>query len=980
MNSNLFPAALDTQGVRILTSLEHLMYMGESFHSALTSAIKPLYNSKKFETSEVKALDLSNIIKKFTNMNVTVTIVNGYAAHMYAPPVDNSHPFHNNYFTDVPLFSTAGEMILKGKSDPIAELDYKNAKVGGVYTEIPINVYIGNGFFSNNQFTAEEVAAIMLHEIGHAYTYFLYLGHLYFSNFLISTYAQEIVGTRDVDRRKILIKAAERRLGVEIFNPNKIAEQGSLDKNKMETLFINSHRYALNNTTGTDIYDFRSCEQMADYFATMHGAGPHLITGLNKVYESYGDDSVIPYPIFIIGELFKLILLPITLPFYLLVIMATNPAIKIYDSPGARAKYIELQLKGSLRNRNMDPKMRKALLDSIEAAKTAASEVSDKNGLAHLIWTVLSPSYNRGVNQEKAQKLLENIMFNDLYHKAALFDSIESISPYIDEAVVAVSASREEEFRDEVDLNFNEVNSDIDYLSEIQDKVTETGTISSEQLNNIEAIYAKYKINPRVSIESIRTASTEAIGGLAMAAIAAGLLILIGVIWKIIKWISNDSATSTVPQSTAKTANSVNEGLKVASYVEQNKAMLLDSLNQITKGLDVKSVEHVEKLIREVDVLPMNKGSSQTTPAPAPTKPSPMPTPTASAPAPTPEPTKPTVGYLAIHPGNSIDGIPRSGQDKELKKKPSCMALYLSHVKLDPSIDKQFKLTPKSSLPKLIRYISFFIKKRPIEHVATAITTDDVNYVSAELAKMDAATIAKHIKELNKLGPTLCANVEKLLKITDTNYLKSYLGNTVDGKPYIKQSMMRTGGSKPDLYFLPAIIEQHWATVLKDFQNSYFHFGAFDIKYMGDLYKFEGGVVAIGKSKIIKGLGNGKYEVINESVNNNVVLDEVSSIIKRIESNSSKWKVDIINVFTQVWYGKDADKLGDEPKYQRTVDRLSGAVDQYLTNMVKMLVNYERNVAETLGYINKLNRYGDRVSVFLKASNVLLLDYVNVTN
>lgn len=468
MNSNLFAKPLDTSRARTFIGLEALMYQGENFLSALASGIKKIKEKGKFDTASLKEADLSGIASKFTGMNVTIQISQGYNAYMFMPPMDNSHPFQNNYLVNAPLFGAAGEMVLKGKGDPIAEINYNTATVGGVYSDIPVNIFIGRAFF-NNTFTNEEIAAVILHEVGHAFTYFYYLGRMFFANFLISSYAQEIMGTRDVDRRKILIKAAERRLGVEIYNPNALAEQPSLDKNKVETLFINAHRYTLANTTGTDIYDFRSCEQLADYFATMHGAGPHLISGLNKFYEMSGNMAIMPFPIFMIGEFFKLLMTPFTLPVSLLVIMVTNPSIKRYDDPAARAKYIELQMRGTLKDRNLDPEMRKSLLASIEAAGKHSVRLTDYKGLDHLLWTVLSPQYRRGVKQEQSQKILEGILFNDLYQKAAIFDSIESYSPFIDEAAVAIAESRQENAED---------NANPDY--ENTDAVVITDVISEE--------------------------------------------------------------------------------------------------------------------------------------------------------------------------------------------------------------------------------------------------------------------------------------------------------------------------------------------------------------------------------------------------------------------------------------------------------------------------------------------------------------------
>lgn len=568
MNSNLFAKPLDTANAKTFYGIEALMYQGENFLSALATGIRKLKENGKFDTASVKAANLSEIAKRFTGMDITIQISDGFNAYMYMPPMDNAHPFHNNYLIQVPLFSTAGEMILKGKGDPIAEINYKDAKVGGVYSDVPVNIFIGKEFFKSH-FSAEEVAAIILHEVGHAFTYFYYLGRMYFANFLISSYAQEIIGTRDVDRRKILIKAAERRLGTELYNPNALAEQPSLDKNKMETLFINAHRYALANTTGTDIYDFRACEQLADYFATMHGAGPHLISGLNKFYEMAQSDCILPYPIYLIGEFFKLILLPVTLPFTLLTMLVYNPSIKAYDDPAARAKYIELQMRGTLKDRKLDPSMRKSILDAIEAAGKESSRIKDHKGLDHLLWTTLSPSYRRGVKQEQAQKVLEGILFNDLYQKAAIFDSLEEYNPYVDEAVVAIAEARQQEESTGIDPD------SIGNELVVHDTITEEDVDFSEtSLEELELTISQELIVNPVGIAKL--------------------------VWKIYKWYKRfqDSSGQGTYRQAMKLFNSTNNatfkyGIENAISIKDTKAVanyLLehreDKFKQLFKAVD----------------------------------------------------------------------------------------------------------------------------------------------------------------------------------------------------------------------------------------------------------------------------------------------------------------------------------------------------------------------------------------------------------
>ena len=960
MNSNLFPLALDTSSAKTFIGIEALMYQGENFLSALVGGIKKIKEKGKFDTASVKEANLSGIANKFTGMNVTISIEQGWGAYMYMPPMDNSHPFQNNYFVDYPLFASSGEMILRGKGDPIAEINYKDATVGGVYSDVPVSIYIGKDFFKSH-FTSEEIAAILLHELGHAFTYFYYLGRMFFANFLISSYAQEIVGTRDVDKRKILIKAAERRLGTELYNPNALAEQPSLDKNKMETLFINAHRYTLANTTGTDIYDFRSCEQLADYFATMHGAGPHLISGLNKFYEMCGHDAILPYPIYLIGEFFKLLLTPLTLPVSLLIIMVTNPSIKRYDDPAARAKYIEMQMRGTLKNRNLDPEMRKSLLASIEAAGKHANRLSDHKGLDHLLWTVLSPSYRRGVKQEQSQKILEGILFNDLYQKAAIFDSIEEFNPLVDDAVVALLESRKDALEDDMSdgVNFNELDSDVNYLNEVQASIIETGEVSNEQLNSINAIVSKYKLDSNVSNESFKleVVSTEALTGFAIGAIVVAIAAIAAIIWKIIKKLNESGGNiKNAPKQITQKSKALEQIEKPMANIAAQKPKVVEVIKAATNA-GAKTPDEIDKALAQIDKelkarLGITKELSNIVDKA--TKPNPL----------TPEPQKPVANPLPLRMSNSpMFGIlGRVIDDDFTSTSISFAKLYAIHCRLDPELVKKFGPKGLEDLKQLGVYIDYFFNDTIKGHLHKYLKANSKHYVNTSINTVEGlnATISRANRVGNQLDVLINGMITAIKPETIRAYFKKY-GSVDDKKvPRIMGSKLSLGNYL-NHYFTPQML----ASIAPKYGNN-------TPEIVDDLVN-SARLMDFGSSTILDAPILNKLDkvTITDSIDVTSINTRVAKLLKQLESSKEHLITEASKVFEE-----EIKKSGTE-----NPDRLIGYVNkglgEYIQDMFDAIKYFERDLAEISTWLLFVNKHMNRMISFYKASTVMYIEYVN---
>lgn len=967
MNSNLFPVPLSTLHAKTYTGIESLMYQGENFLVALVKGLEIIKKNGKFDTASIKEAKLGEIASRFTGMNITIRFERGFGAYMYMPPMDNSHPFQNNYLVNVPIYGTGGEIILKGKGDPIAEINYKEAKVGGVYSDIPVNITIGTGFL-NSIFTLEEIAAIILHEVGHAYTYFYYLGRMYFANFLISSYAQEIMGTNDLSRRKILLKAAEKRLGIEIHNPNALVEQPTLDKNKIETLFINAHRYTLANTTGTDIYDFRSCEQLADYFATMHGAGPFLISGLNKLYEASGSNALLPFPIYMIGEFFKFLLSPITVPFYLMVIMATNPSIKRYDDPAARAKYIELQMRSALKNRNMPPELRKSILESIEAAGKDAGKLTDHKGYAHLIWTLFSPSYSRGVKQEQAQKVLEGILFNELYTKAATFASIEELNPLLDEAAMAIAETNKELNDGDVDINFNEIGSDVTYLETVENEISESGMVTEKQIVAIESILIKYNLNTKISTESFKTVSQEALTGMAMALIGAAIAIIIAILWKVIKWLTNGNKAQSIKEKSTEVKQLIDLGNAVVSNVPNNKQVVTAAVSTYAKENPKATITGLDRVVSTDTRANINNGGGRTI-TNIPQRINPLESMIV--------PSAPSKPKLFVYPPKQLNALGRMIDSEFMKDAPSFLTLYNAHAKLDPSLIKKYGLKGTSLLKDLSDYLKFYFTMKPIQHVKTFLSDQNFTSASKELVLMNHTELTKHINILNQLGPIVIKNTNLLLKLVDPKYLESLKGTFADagkGKIYTLRN------DESVLFTFTNVYRKVFEANSRDFKHDYFASWISDIEALDEIYALSNVSINVSKSPLLKDLMNGQFNELSTTIDINVTVNEISKLVKLIETNKETWLKDVCGTFTYLRFGeRDIDKaLDSDDKLMRNVaSNLIRQYEKFIKHILNMLMNYERNIAATLAYANSINKYGNDVGNFLVSSKVMLIDYMN---
>lgn len=431
-------------------SMEAVTYQGKSlFFQDLTLAIQQMKDENDITTNFLEAVGIDKIVFKHTGLNTDTKITNEpemmFNACAYPPILDTNSPFWNPHndlgWNDYIDSEKIGERKLRSYLDTLrATIDRRKGKVGGLFSKIPLKMFLG--FQLVKELTAEQVAAIYLHEIGHLFTFFEILVDTVSSNLAIAA-ASEALGKAETVVQKVeILHSYERISGRKLEDVQALAES-KMDSQGYGTILI--REYAGTPTRAQSgagyIYDLRGSEFSADYFASMHGAGKDLVMGLDAMYvkfkipvrQSFGAWCF--WQAIQAAVLIALAILPVINPLnflanisiYLVVFgFFLNPHVNhdIYDEPKARAQRVRNNLVQALKSLKLDAKERAALLKDIDTVDEVTKDMVDRRQLFGMLWTSLTPYRRKQYSQIKFQKELEALINNNLFVSAGKLNQL----------------------------------------------------------------------------------------------------------------------------------------------------------------------------------------------------------------------------------------------------------------------------------------------------------------------------------------------------------------------------------------------------------------------------------------------------------------------------------------------------------------------------------------------------------------------------
>lgn len=400
--------------------------------------------------SEVKASDelaaekllhseFGRVILKHMGMKATLSIdnSNGVNAYIVVPAIDRNNPILHRFANLTTGNRTVLDKLVK-EEELYALVDRKEGRLGGILSEIDHPIYITRGMlFNNDKFSSREIAAVILHELGHAFSYYEGLSQYIRQNVILASNVAEFRDTSDAQTRlRIISRLKAEKLLPKEFDDSRVANAGD----KYTTVVISMGQRMIAEDPNSIFHNSTTFESTADQFAIRKGAGLYLAKSLTKIYKQYNSSAFEYYfglfvsvAMSIMSMLFVAIgaLHPVFFLFGLVSYMtaliqgAFSDALSSYDTPRDRLKRIRTEMIGRLKKQELSDVVRKELVktfDSLdELLKQNDKHYNANETLGKLIYDRLDSLFIRQKDAKKRQQALEDLLNNELYVSAARF-------------------------------------------------------------------------------------------------------------------------------------------------------------------------------------------------------------------------------------------------------------------------------------------------------------------------------------------------------------------------------------------------------------------------------------------------------------------------------------------------------------------------------------------------------------------------------
>lgn len=407
-------------------SLEFMEFQNDSFFKDLTNAIQRLRQGRVYTAKALNDVGLETIIKDRLKMSIEMNVQETFVENAYAelPLIDKNHPFFTLFAKYID--PKVGKLITNTDMKKIGYVDVENAVVGGVFEDIPVKVALTSGLLRSSKYTNAEIAGILLHELGHVFTYYYYLLHTTIGGFITSAIAAEAAGASSDKERKIIFEKGNRFLGLDNVDVNSLLTQDQkTNADTLSTLYINDTVDNLRSLTGYGMYELKACEQLADAFAARFGASSALATGLYKLHINSTDTR--PRAVHLIFSIISALTFLISIfqiPMFsllgiLLIMITSDLTDGIYDNLKDRLKYLKQHVVQGLKDKRITDKVRKDMLKQIDELVIVIDRTHYNPTIFQVVRKIIFSSVRKKYRAHELQKNIEQLIYNDLFVEAA---------------------------------------------------------------------------------------------------------------------------------------------------------------------------------------------------------------------------------------------------------------------------------------------------------------------------------------------------------------------------------------------------------------------------------------------------------------------------------------------------------------------------------------------------------------------------------
>jgi hypothetical protein len=422
---------------------ESIQFQSDEFARALISQcgkILTFKSGRDAQTSkEVKELD--KLIFDSTGILAKLHFDTTKPPCVNIPFLNPNNILHQDLINDFVSASYDEVIKLLEKPNMDAFIDLKKSRIGGYYSTIKFDIYAGFKFLSGLKFTAEELAAVILHELGHAFVLFEMLDRSVRTNQILAATvkASSDNPTGDLLKQRIVMIGTKSK-----FTDEQITALQNASSPAARQVLVLSYRNnePIRNDLGSTNYHHTTYEALADNFVARHNLGRHLVSALERISIHFGlpeyhksiriilgviDISntmiMIAGGIFFLatGGLSNILTGVFLLGMFGITILASgdNHRDFTYDDLDVRYKRIREQTIVYLKNKQLDAEEIKRCLDDLEFFDSALKKVGSSQGVITKIANMVLPGARKESKAIELQRDLEALAANDLFAKAA---------------------------------------------------------------------------------------------------------------------------------------------------------------------------------------------------------------------------------------------------------------------------------------------------------------------------------------------------------------------------------------------------------------------------------------------------------------------------------------------------------------------------------------------------------------------------------
>ena len=434
----------------------HVMEMikpqiNDSFPKELTKILNRIYleinnqiylNNQSLVEKSSYIKEIETLIRSRFNLNVKFD----KKLHVFYPAailpffsdyMKNLNGAHNftvsdfiNFFNYTDLLKHSNDLskerdkLIKSLHDKKGYVDIKNARVGGYLSEVPHYIIVDFFTLIQLEITAEEMSAIIIHEIGHAFTGLESHFKLVKFSSMISDVMNEM-NNKNIDKAKYIFK---QNISQKDFNKLIIKDDESVTDfyNKIAIGSLGEVKSILMNSK----YDETNFENLADSFCARMGVSQDLVTGLHKMHKRFGtvgNTNSLYYSTMLFAELLFAIMTisffgimgVMIVVFILTVLFNSDLKQMTYDFPIERYNRIKNNILISLKNQSLPNEFTKDLI----AQYTFIDEIIQKSQNFKSIYEHISdyilPTNRANAYYIELQSTIENMLSNRLFLKSA---------------------------------------------------------------------------------------------------------------------------------------------------------------------------------------------------------------------------------------------------------------------------------------------------------------------------------------------------------------------------------------------------------------------------------------------------------------------------------------------------------------------------------------------------------------------------------